>query len=122
MAWLVQLLDDVVVHKFAIENASTTIGRRPENGVVIDDAAVSGHHAVITLQPNPYFGDYLEAYIEDLGSTNGTSLNGHALVGQQRLRHNDLVKIAWNSFKFVDENEAEMEKTAHMLYTQSLQQ
>lgn len=122
MAWLVQLLDDVVVHKFEISKPITHIGRKPSNDIVIDDNAVSGAHASITLKSNPYFSSYKEAFIEDLGSTNGTALNGVALVGQQRLRHNDVVKIAWNSFKFIDENEAEMEKTAHMLRTQSTQQ
>lgn len=121
MAWLVQLLDDVVVHKFEIKQAKTLIGRKPSCDIVIDDAAVSSTHAQIILQPNSYFSEYQEAFLEDLKSTNGTTLNGQALVGKQRLRNNDVVKLAWNTFKFIDESEAEMEKTVHMLRTQASQ-
>ncbi len=121
MAWLVQLLDDVVVHKFEINAPITVIGRKPSTDIVIDDTAVSSTHAQITLQPNAYFAQYQEAFIEDLNSTNGTQLNGQRVVGKQRLRHNDMVKVAWNTFKYIDESEQEMEKTAHMIRTQSTQ-
>ena len=119
MALLAQLLDDVIVHKFDIVNTETLIGRKTENDIAIDDSAVSSVHAKITLQPNEYFAEYLEAYIEDLGSTNGTSLNGQPVIGRQRLRHNDIIKVAWNQFKYIDESEEEMEKTVHLIASRS---
>ena len=121
MPVLVQLLDDVVVHKFELTEPQTLIGRKSGCDIIIDDSAVSGTHARLSLQPNPYFAEYLEATIEDLNSTNGTTLNGRTLVGQQRLRHNDVVKFAWNTFKFLDESEEQMEKTVQMLRTQATQ-
>lgn len=122
MAMLVQLLDDVVVHKFELSGAQTLVGRKSSSDIVIDDTAISATHACVSLQPNAFFAEYLEAYIEDLNSTNGTALNGQRLVGKQRLRNNDIVKFAWNTFKFIDDGEEEMEKTVHMLRTQATQQ
>ncbi len=121
MAVLVQLLDDVVIHKFELQGAQVLVGRKPGSDIIIDDSAVSSSHACITLQANPYFAEYLEAYLEDLNSTNGTTLNGQSVVGKQRLRHNDVIKFAWNTFKFIDESEEQMEKTVQMLRTQSSQ-
>lgn len=117
MAYLAQLIDDVVVHKFELTQEQCSIGRKADRDIVIDDNAVSSNHACIRRLPNTYFADYIECFIEDLGSTNGTFLNDVAVVGQQRLRHGDIVRIAWNKFKFVDESEAEMEKTVHMVQT-----
>lgn len=119
MAMLVQLLDDVVVHKFALEKAETRIGRQSENDIIIDDSAISGSHARLILQPNLYFAEYLEAYIEDAESTNGTFLNEQKVLGRQRLHHNDILRFAWNRFKFIDDKEQEMARTVHLLRTQS---
>ena len=119
MAILAQLLDDVVVHKFELQQPETRIGRKTDNHVVIDDSAVSGQHARVVLQANTYFAKYLEAYLEDMGSTNGTFLNDEPVTGRQRLHHNDIIRIAWNTFKFIDESEEEMEGTVHMIRTQS---
>jgi ABC-type multidrug transport system ATPase subunit/pSer/pThr/pTyr-binding forkhead associated (FHA) protein len=60
----------VAVAPVAVAPASTTVirvGRAPDNEVVLDYPAVSGHHARITLTGG-------QAWIEDLGSTNGTAL------------------------------------------------
>lgn len=119
MAIFAQLLDDVIVHKFDVTQEKTRIGRKVDNDIVIDDAAVSGEHAVLLLEANAFFAEYKEAYIEDLGSTNGTFLNGEPVIGRQRLHNNDSIRIAWNQFKFIDESEEEMEATVHMMRTQS---
>ena len=50
----------------------TTVGRAPDVGITFDHPVVSRHHAIFRLD-----GDTLT--IEDLGSTNGTSLNGQPL-------------------------------------------
>jgi len=117
MPTLAQLLDDVVVHKFDLQEREVTIGRRSDNDIVIDDSAISSSHARVVLKPNEYFSDYLETYIEDLDSTNGTFLNEKPVLGRQRLFHNDEVRFAWNKFKFIDDKEAEMERTVQMLKT-----
>jgi pSer/pThr/pTyr-binding forkhead associated (FHA) protein len=62
-----------------------TIGRADANDIVIDSPAISNSHAkIITFNK--------AAYIQDLGSTNGTCVNG--IKNQhQRLREGDQVKI-----------------------------
>lgn len=119
MAILVQLLDDVVVHRFQLEQPELVMGRGIDCDVMVDDSAVSGQHAKLSLQPNAYFSEYLEVYVEDLDSTNGTWLNEQPLVGRQRMHHNDVLRLAWNRFKLIDDTEAEMERTVHMIRTRT---
>jgi hypothetical protein len=65
--------------EFPIEKAEVFIGRDIGNDIVINDPEVSRRHARIYLQGNMYI-------IEDLGSTNGTSVNGQKLTGPYMLR------------------------------------
>ena len=122
MALLAQLIDDVVVHKFEISGSEMTIGRRPNCDIVIDDSAVSGQHAKLVAQPNPFFESYLEVYLEDLGSTNGTFVLDLPVKGKTRLHDGDIVRIGLNTFKFIDDTEQEMERTVHLIRTQQSQQ
>jgi pSer/pThr/pTyr-binding forkhead associated (FHA) protein len=62
-----------------------TIGRLPDNGVVLDNAAVSSHHACV-------FRDGDQFVIEDLQSTNGTFVNG-TRVTSKRLHPGDMIVI-----------------------------
>jgi hypothetical protein len=52
-----------------IERSGVLIGRRPGNDLVLQDASVSGRHALVRLE-----GD--QVVVEDLGSTNGTRVDG----------------------------------------------
>lgn len=115
MAILAQLVDDVIVHKFELEGEALSIGRHPNNTITVDDGAVSARHAVIGFAPNVHFPQFYEYYLEDLQSTNGTFINDKRLQGKQRLHNNDIVRVAYNRFKFVDDKEADLEKTVHML-------
>ena len=54
-------------------------------------------------------------YLSDLGSTNGTFVNDIRLESRQRLNSNDMVRVGWNEFRFVDEEENSLEKTAYIL-------
>lgn len=115
MAMLAQLVDDVVVHKFDLILDRTSLGRHPQNDIVIDDSAVSSHHSVVCQQDNEFFPEYKEFYVEDNDSTNGTFINDLRVQGKQRLHNNDIIRLAWNKFKFIDDKEADMEKTVQML-------
>ena len=114
MAILAQLVDDVVVHKFEITQEQLQIGRHPTNDVVVDDGAVSGKHASIKSVANAHFPQFKEFYLVDLGSTNGTFINEEPVKGSKRLHHNDVIRVAWNKFKFIDDKEADLEATLHM--------
>ena len=62
-----------------------TIGRLPDNSVIIDNPAVSGHHARV-------FSESGAVILEDLNSTNGTFVNGKPTT-RQVLRNGDVVLI-----------------------------
>ena len=115
MAFLAQLIDDVVVSKFELSEAETTIGRHPSNAIQIDDIAVSGKHAVIFLKESKYLNGQIEIYLEDCGSKNGSFINGRPVTGRQRIANNDVLRFAWNEFKLVDESENAMDSTVHIL-------
>ena len=51
------------------------VGRHPKSDIVIDNVAVSRHHAQITNTNNEHF-------VEDLDSRNGTIINGEAIQGR----------------------------------------
>lgn len=74
---------------FELVQGEVTIGRDINNNIVINDAEVSRHHARLL----PQAGSYM---IEDLGSTNGTIVNGQRLMGPHLLRHGELVSIGEN--------------------------
>src|SRR3977135_3913130 len=62
-----------------------TIGRSPENSIRLDDTSVSGRHAELVLVAE-------NCYLKDLGSTNGTLVNGQA-VTEVQLRAGDRIRF-----------------------------
>ena len=66
--------------------ASTSIGRDAGNDVPLSDEAASARHAVLELRDG-------EWWIEDLGSTNGTLVNGTRIEHAERLRFGDELAI-----------------------------
>lgn len=71
---------------FTLGNAPQTIGRSANNGIVVNDAEMSRRHAQIT----PQGGSYV---VEDLGSTNGTFINGIRLNQPTALKHGDSLEF-----------------------------
>ncbi|MDY0006764.1 MAG: FHA domain-containing protein [Spongiibacteraceae bacterium] len=115
MASLAQLLDDVVVNRFALQGPTTRLGRHPDNDIQIDDLSVSGHHARLIQSPNRYLPDVTDYFVEDLGSTNGTFVNDQRIEGRHLLGSNDVLRLAWNRFKLIDAGAERLEQTAHLL-------
>jgi pSer/pThr/pTyr-binding forkhead associated (FHA) protein len=65
----------------------TTIGRADDNEIALDgDEFASGHHARIESQRDG-------VWLIDLGSTNGTFVNGERIDGRRRLRRGDVVQV-----------------------------
>jgi hypothetical protein len=85
MPRLVLSLDGVVLREVTLTKDRTTIGRRSHNDVVIDNLAVSGEHAVMIANGH-------DTYLEDLGSTNGTTVNGQP-IKKHLLQSGDTVEI-----------------------------
>jgi pSer/pThr/pTyr-binding forkhead associated (FHA) protein len=108
MAIIIQTVDGVIVNRFDIDKAGLSFGRAASNHVQIDDSAVSTNHAEIVIEENVEGRDvYL---IHDVGSTNGTFLNEQK-VERRPLHHKDVIRVGWNNFVFIDENERDFEKT-----------
>jgi pSer/pThr/pTyr-binding forkhead associated (FHA) protein len=111
MAMVVQMHEGVAINKFKLDKPVLRIGRDPASDIFIDNTVVSTEHAVIKVEDNPASDDAPEFYIEDLKSTNSTFVNGEKIT-RHKLRHNDLIRIGWNTFKFIDETEGDPNKTA----------
>ena len=108
MAIIIQTVDGVIVNRFDIDKAGLSFGRADSNKVQIDDSAVSTNHAEIVIEKNDKGKEVY--YIHDAGSTNGTFLNEQQ-VERQPLHHKDVIRVGWNNFVFIDENERDFEKT-----------
>ncbi|MGD0741922.1 MAG: DUF3662 and FHA domain-containing protein [Acidimicrobiales bacterium] len=86
--WIV-LPDD---HRVAVGSEPVTIGRMPDCAVPLADPNVSRHHAEIRRD-----GD--RVFLIDLGSTNGTRVNG-VPVHQRELADGDVVTVGTTAFRY----------------------
>ncbi len=73
--------------RWALTKSELTIGREPDNDIVIPDRQVSRTHARLLRTPDGF-------ELEDLGSKNGTHLNGQPVQGRVRLQDGDLIQVA----------------------------
>lgn len=108
MAKLVLSLNGVVQGEYELNQERITIGRKPENEIPIDNLAVSGKHALIITILD-------DSFLEDLGSTNGTYVNGK-LIKKHALKNGDVVAIGKHELKYInesasDDDDDEFEKT-----------
>jgi hypothetical protein len=79
--------------EFPLDRPVLRIGRGSMNEIVIQDSQSSRQHAEITRQ-----GD--QVIVRDLGSTNGTFVNGERITGPRLLQPGDQVRIGETSFSF----------------------
>ena len=86
-------LDNAVVREVKLSRERTSFGRRPYNDIVMDNLSVSGEHALFHVVGN-------QVFLEDLGSTNGSFINGKTIKKQQ-LESGDLVEIAKYKIRFL---------------------
>ena len=91
MARLILQFDGRVLKDYSV-GLMTTIGRLPDNAVVIDNPAVSGHHACV-------FRDGDACIVEDLQSTNGTFVN-EKRVSRHRLQDGDVLLVGKHTLVF----------------------
>ncbi len=95
MAKLIHLGDGVVIREFVLDKELLTIGRTNQNDVQIESKSTSSKHARIAIIGNDFF-------LEDLGSTNGTLVNGTP-IKKHCLQNYDLIEIGSHKFKFISD-------------------
>ncbi len=95
MAKLILSMDGLVLKEIQLSKERTTIGRKPHNDIQIDNLAVSGEHAVIVTI-------LADSFLEDLGSTNGTFVNGKT-VKKHFLQNNDVIELGKYKLKYISE-------------------
>lgn len=116
MALLLQLTDDSAGVKLPITKQRITIGRHSDNDISLEDELVSKEHAVIEVVESPNNKGGIDFYVQDLDSTNHTYVNDQ-VVSLHKLRHDDVIRIGINQFKFVDEAKGELDETAQLYKT-----
>jgi pSer/pThr/pTyr-binding forkhead associated (FHA) protein len=90
---LILKFKDTVISEIPLDKEETTIGRKPENTIHVDNLAVSGRHARVLKIGN-------KAILEDLGSTNGTFVNDKPIT-KHILQHGDSIVIGKHVLTFV---------------------
>jgi hypothetical protein len=95
MAKLIVTNNGDTLGEYPIGKECLTIGRKADNDIVLDHAAISGHHAQIITLLN-------ESFVEDLDSTNGTFVNGK-LIRKHALRDGDIITLGEHRITYVNE-------------------
>jgi hypothetical protein len=98
---LVLFMPDGTTLDVPLARERTTIGRRADNDICLPDLAVSGEHAVVVTI-------LADSFLEDLGSTNGTLVNGQA-IAKHFLRDRDQVEIGRHKLVYCADEDAVIE-------------
>ena len=78
-----------------VDDDELVLGRRENSDLLLPDPHVSRAHAVIRKSAGA-------VWLEDLGSTGGTAVNGEPVAGSQALKHGDIVKFGTVETRFED--------------------
>jgi len=76
-----------------INAAPVSIGRLPECTIAVNDSNISRRHAEVRAGTTSYV-------VVDLGSTNGTMINGVKITGEQRLNDGDIISVGSTHLRF----------------------
>ena len=92
MAKLTLKFDERVLNEYGLDQGEVTVGRLPGNTILIDNPAVSGHHARIVRDGDRYI-------LEDLRSKNGTYVNQRHVI-RHMLEERDVVLVGKHKLVF----------------------
>lgn len=96
MAKLLLKFESAFIKEVNIDKPAISVGRKPDNDIVLEHPTVSGHHCKIYSAGDSYF-------VEDLNSTNGTYVNGKKII-KAGLKNNDSVGLIKYSLLFKDDS------------------
>jgi hypothetical protein len=91
-AWLLIQEGEMSEKRYEIKGAVTSIGTNPDNDIVLEDKAVSRHHAKIRIEGQKYF-------VYDLASTNGTKVNDRKIT-KKWIKEGDSIEIGHTKMTF----------------------
>ncbi len=111
MPQLIVSIDGTEFVRVSLEKERTTLGRRPYNDIVLNYLVISGEHCVFVKDADQ------RIYVEDLGSTNGTLVNGAAIHQRHPLSSQDLVQIGHFEIRYVDRARTATEATSAVRQT-----
>jgi len=97
------------VDEYILRHETVTVGRGGDNDIQLNDTTISQRHAQFVVSPRGLT-------IEDLGSTNGTYVNGRR-INQHQLKYGDVVMIGQHQMRFESlghPDEDEQEPTLQM--------
>jgi len=95
MAKLVIKHHGAVLKEITLDKVRLTIGRKPDNDLILDDESASGHHARIVQIQSVFF-------IEDAGSSNGTFANGKR-TDRKQLVNGDQITIGQHALVYQED-------------------
>lgn len=101
---LILTLDGEIINEYPLNADSFSIGRKHGNDIQLNDLTVSGRHALINAATPD------QIIVEDLGSTNGTLVNGNH-IKKMALKHGDIIQMGHHQFTFLNEGGAQYEPT-----------
>ncbi|MFA6108078.1 MAG: FHA domain-containing protein [Candidatus Latescibacterota bacterium] len=87
------VLGETERREYLLAEGERYIGRDPANDIVVDDEEVSAQHAQISCAGEGF-------WVKDLGTTNGTFVNGQRIQEPTPLHDEDLVKIGRTMLQF----------------------
>jgi serine phosphatase RsbU (regulator of sigma subunit) len=96
MAALVTVRGPNTGQRFALAREGTVIGRQPDAAIYLESLAVSRQHARILCHDGTWF-------VEDMGSSNGTYINGMRVTGRTPLTERDALQIGPYTLHLQDE-------------------
>ena len=113
MALLILIQDDSAGVRFHIVKPKLTIGRGQENDICLEDELVSKHHAVIEAVIKEEEDMHIEYFLHDQDSTNYSFVNEER-VKIRRLSQDDVIRIGKNNFRFVDDQNDDLDATTKL--------
>ena len=99
MPQLIASVQGVEIKQIYLHKDRTTLGRNPDNDIVLDNKVVSGSHCVFDLK------GVADVYLEDLRSTNGTYVNDHMCKSRTLLHDGDVIAIGHFRIKYLQASE-----------------
>jgi predicted component of type VI protein secretion system len=103
-----------VVKEIILKQGVTTIGRKPENDIIIINQAISGHHARLIMSGNSLF-------VEDLNSLNGTYLNGKK-VSRGELYDGDVILMGVHTLDIFSDRKRDADKKVFAVRGRSMEE